>query len=229
MVSPTTSSHVYDQTRAMKQQTESKTKKDGKPPQTLDEVTSMMKKLKLSQVEATKKLNEESAFLRDVFTKTPPKSPYYSPKQYGNREYPPTVTATANPIRGCYWDGQSHLKEDCPDLKRAVERGDVHMRGKIVFLGQERLGDEIKVPIPSEVGGVIKWQKDCVHEYLKMKESDIPKMQYITVETEGKCMACNMMEKMNGENVIHMQSREMEVDEKRVRESWDEGEKEPKR
>jgi len=119
-------------------------------------------------------LNEELAFLRDVFTKTPPKGPHYSPKQYGNREYLPA--ATANPIRGCYWDGQSYLKEDCPDLKRAVERGDVHMRGKIVFLGQEGLDDEIKVPIPSEVGRVVKWQKDWVHEHLKMKESDIPKM-----------------------------------------------------
>jgi len=49
------------------------------------------------------------------------------------------------------------------------------------------------------------------------------------METEGKGMACNMMEKMNGENIIYMQSREMKVDEKRVRESWDEGEKEPKR
>ena len=132
----------------------------------------------------------------------------------------------ANPIRGCYWDRQSHLKEDCPDLKGAVERGDVHMHGKIVFLGQEGLGKEIKVPIPSEVGGVIKWQKEWVHEYLKMKESEIPKIQCITMETEGKGAACNMMEKMNGENVIYMQSREMEVDEKSVRESCHEGEKE---
>jgi len=50
------------------------------------------------------------------------------------------------------------------------------MRGKIVFLKQVGLGDEIKVLILSEVGGVIKWQKDWVHEHLKIKESDIPKM-----------------------------------------------------
>jgi len=103
------------------------------------------------------------------------------------------------------------------------------MHGKIVFLGQGGLGDEIKVPIPSEVGGVVKWQKEWVHEHLKMKESDIPRMQGITVETESEGVACNMMEKMNGENVIYTQSREMEVDEKRVRESWDQGEKETKR
>jgi len=156
MESPTASPHAYDQTCV--KQTQGKMKKDGKPPQTLDEVTSMMKELQLSQVEATKKLNEELAFLRDVFTKTPPKGPYYWPKQYGNREYPPA--AMANPIRGCHWDRQLHLKEDCPDLKRVVERGDVHMCGKIVFLGQERLGDEIKVPSLSEVGRVVKWQKD---------------------------------------------------------------------
>lgn len=41
-------------------------------------------------------------------------------------------------------------------MKRVVESGDVHLRGKIVYLGQEGLGDEIKVPIPSEVGGVVK-------------------------------------------------------------------------
>ena len=73
----------------------------------LDEVTSIMKELKLSQAEATKKLNDELAFLRDVFTKTPPKGPNYSMKQFGNREYPPTAMAAVNPIRGCYWDGQT--------------------------------------------------------------------------------------------------------------------------
>jgi len=57
------------------------------------------------------------------------------------------------------------------------------MRGKIVYLGQEGLGDEIKVPIPSEVGGVVKWQKEWVHEHLKLKESDIPKVQCINRKT----------------------------------------------
>ena len=80
MESPTASSHTYNQTCLIKQQTEGKMKKDGKPPQMLDEVTSMMKELKLSQAEATKKLNEELVFLRDVFTKTPLKGAYYSPK-----------------------------------------------------------------------------------------------------------------------------------------------------
>jgi len=46
MESFTASPHAYDQTRV--KQTEGKTKKDGKPLQTLDEVTSMMKELKLS-------------------------------------------------------------------------------------------------------------------------------------------------------------------------------------
>jgi len=67
---PTTSPHVYDQTCV--KQTESKTKKHGKPLQTLNAVISIMKELKLSQIEATKKLKKELAFLRNVFTKTPP-------------------------------------------------------------------------------------------------------------------------------------------------------------
>jgi len=83
----------------------------------LDKVTKMMKDLQLSQIEAQKRFENELAFLRDVFTKvTSPATayapaPYYSPYQYGNRDYPPKKDAQMNCIRGCYWDGLMHRKE----------------------------------------------------------------------------------------------------------------------
>jgi len=41
-------------------------------------------------------------------------------------------------------------------------------------------------------------------------------------------MACNIIGKINRENIIYMQSREIEVNKKYIRESWDKGEKELK-
>jgi len=66
------------------------------------------------------------------------------------------VIVIANLIQACYWNRQSCLKKDCSNLPRIVEREDIHIYKKIVFLGQEALGDEIKVPILSEVSVVIK-------------------------------------------------------------------------
>ena len=73
-----------------------------KKPKDLDSVTHLMKDLRLSQAEAQKKLEEYLVFIRDVFTKlvssiprTPLQpgtyAPYYSPNQYGNKEYPPSA------------------------------------------------------------------------------------------------------------------------------------------
>jgi len=150
-------------------------------PETLDEVTQMMKDLQLSQLEAQRKLDEELAFLRDAFTKSPRQNPYYSPRQYGNRDYLPTP-AMLNGIRGCYWDGENHRKEDCQDLKRAIERGDVYKRDRLTFLGQQGVGDDgVLVPVPHEVNGKIKWQKDWVREQ-QVKESEMPRALCITVE-----------------------------------------------
>jgi len=80
----------------------------------LDEVKKMMKDLQLTQVEGQKRFENEQVFLRDVFTKVPPPAtahapaPYYPPRQYGNREYPPNQGVQINRIQGCYWDGLMH-------------------------------------------------------------------------------------------------------------------------
>ena len=78
-----------------------------KKEQPLDEMTKMMKDLKLSQAEVQKKMNEELAYLKSIFTKNPPTpqqaAPYYSLREHGNREYPIANQGTSR-IRGCYWD-----------------------------------------------------------------------------------------------------------------------------
>jgi hypothetical protein len=121
-------------------------------PESLEEVTKMMKDLQLSHMEAMKKQEAELAFLRDMFMR---------------RESAQASTS----IRGCYWDGQNHRREDCQDMKRAIERGDVHMKGRLTYLGQQGVGDEVLVPIPHEEDGKVKWQKDWVQEKLLTKES----------------------------------------------------------
>jgi len=102
-----------------------------KKPESMDEVTKMMKELQIRQLEAQKRMDEELALMRDAY-KTQRPSPYYSPRQYGNREYPPPPeNPTAwNRIRGCFLDRGNHWKEDCEDLRKAVERGDVHIRDR---------------------------------------------------------------------------------------------------
>ena len=56
----------------------------------LDSVTQLMKELRLSQVEAQKRLDEQMLFMRDVFTKSVAaiaQPMYVAPNQYGNQEY----------------------------------------------------------------------------------------------------------------------------------------------
>jgi len=63
-------------------------------------------------------------------------------------------------IGGCFWDGEDYRKEDCQDLRKAIERREVHQRDRFIILGQKGVGEEILVPIPWEVDGKIIWQKD---------------------------------------------------------------------
>jgi len=66
-------------------------------PELMDEVTKMMKELQIRQLEAQKRMDEELALMRDTY-KTQRPSPYYSPCQYGNREYPPQNQRTWNRV-----------------------------------------------------------------------------------------------------------------------------------
>jgi len=127
-------------------------------------------------------------------------------------------------IKGCLWDSEDRKKEDCTDLKKAIERGDVHQQDRFIILGQKGVVDEILVPIPREVDGKIIWQKDWVWEKLLAKESNLlSKAQCITVEMNTNDMNTN--ELMNGEQVIYKPFWETDVDEKRARDIWDDGDR----
>jgi len=89
-----------------------------KKPKSIDEITKMIKKLQIRQLAAQLRLHEELALMTDAFKMEKP-SPYYLTWQYRNREY---LSQTVwNRIRGCFWDGGNHWKEDCKDLRKAVE------------------------------------------------------------------------------------------------------------
>ena len=103
--------------------------------------------------------------------------PFYPPNQYGNRYYPNQQNQQnqqgqqqqymgqyqqQRPIlRGCYYDGGEHSRANCEELQKALERGDVHKKGPVLFLGREDAGSNIKVSIPREDGnGRIVWQQE---------------------------------------------------------------------
>jgi len=78
----------------------------------------------------------------------------------------------------------------------------------------------VLVPIPQEIEGKIKWQKDWVHEKLLAKESRMqPKIHSITGEnTMG--VVHNIQEQMNGEEVVYKPF--WDIQEKRATDTWDE-------
>jgi len=116
-----------------------------------------------------------------------------------------------------------HRKEDCEDLRKAVERGDVHVRDRWIYLGQQEVGDTVLVPTPQEIEGKMKWQKDWVHERLLAKESEMPKVQYVTGDNTTKTMVYDILEQMNGEEVVYKLFWDMDIEEKRARDMEDEG------
>jgi len=121
-----------------------------------------------------------------------------------------------------------HRKEECQDLKQAIARGEVHQRDRFTYTGQQGVGDAILVPIPQEVEGRIKWQKEWVQEHMLMKEGNLSHVQTMFVEDSKAGVSCNVVEeaeKINGEPVVYNPSKELEVEveEKRVRDRGDEG------
>ena len=133
-----------------------------KKPEDLDSVIQLMKELRLRQAEAQKSLEEQMVFISDVFTKssssmpqTPlqprTNAPYYLPNQYGNREYPPSPGAHRTNVRGCYWDGKRHGRDNCDELLKAINTGEVHRKGKVLYLGQEGVRDSVRVTVAVEI------------------------------------------------------------------------------
>jgi len=104
-------------------------------------------------------MDEELALIWDAYQIQKP-SPYYLPWQYGNREYLLQTQTVWNRVRGCFWDGGNHQKEDCENFRKAVEQGDVHIYDRWIYLGQQGVGDAVLVPIPQEIESKNKWQKE---------------------------------------------------------------------
>jgi len=68
----------------------------------------------------------------------------------------------------------------------------------------------------------MKWQKDWVHERLLAKESEmLSKVQYVMGESMSKAMVHDILEQMNGEEVVYKPF--WHIEEKRARDTWDEG------
>ena len=181
-------------------------------------------------------------FMRDVLTKSVSSMPqiplqpptnvlYYSPNQYGNRQYPPSPGANRTNVRGCYWDGKPHGRDNCDELLKAINRGEVHRKGKVLYLGQEGDGDSVHVPVPVEIEGKITWQQDWVKQQLWEKESEIARVNCVTVEEDETIdRVCRFVEEeINGIPVVFIATKEADVQEKRGRSMNDEGDKEKKR
>ena len=75
-------------------------------------------------------------------------------------------------LRGCYYDGGEHFKENCEELWKALEREDMYKKGPVLFLGPEDASSNIKVWMPREDGNAkIVWQQEWVMNKLMKKES----------------------------------------------------------
>ena len=110
--------------------------------------------------------------------------PYYPPNQYSNRQYPKIM------IRGCYYNSGEYSRENCEELQKALERGDVYKKGPVLFLGREDAGSNIKVLIPREDGnGKIVWQQEWVMNELIKKESQAL-ANSVTLESCGINSGC---------------------------------------
>src|SRR5258706_6301777 len=219
----------------------------------VDNLTDMMKDLKIFQLE--KKLEEQLAEISankgeqtQQSSLRPEALPYLSPNQYGNRQWPPRPSQrqqapAPSTIRGCYYDGGSHYRENCEELKRALECGEVHRKGQgqALYLGREDSGTTIRVPFPEEKDGRIVWQKEWVENELKKKESEV-KVNVIVLEKshEGELKRSekeeDQIEYMNGQPVVVTRVKVEEeeeykavIEEKRVRDRDDEGENKKKK
>ena len=93
-------------------------------------------------------------------------------------------------MRGCYYNGSEHSRENCKELREALEHGDVHKKGPVLFLGYEDTGSNIKVLISRENGnGKIVWYREWVMNELMKKESQVL-ANSITLESCGVNTGC---------------------------------------
>ena len=170
----------------MKNLIDSEKQPSSKKPDEVEDLAEMMKDLKIFQLE--KQLAELTRANQRNYQQTNQDQqaekgqnstalPFYPPNQYGNRYYPNQQNQQnqqgqqqqymgqyqqQRPIlKGCYSDGGEHSRENCEELRKALECGDVYKNGLVLFLGREDASNNIKVLIPREDGnGRIVWQQE---------------------------------------------------------------------
>ena len=116
-------------------------------------------------------------------------------------------------------------------MQRAINRGEVHCKGKVLYLGQEGVEDSIRVPVPVEIDGKVTWQQEWVGEQLLKQESNMPRAKCVTFEEdqdeqENECQLIG--EEINGVPVVFLATEVADVEETRGRPIEDVGEKENK-
>ena len=160
---------------------------EGERKNEVNDLANMMKDVKIYQLEAQKRIDDQLAEIKKWSITGEKKgglslkvAPYVSPNQYGNRQWPQLPD-----LRGCYWDGGAHSRAFCEDMLRAIEREDIHKRGSSIYLGRKHSGLNIRVPFPVEKDGEIVWQKEWVQIELAKKESEA-KVNSITLKQSKK-------------------------------------------
>src|SRR5258705_2970154 len=237
----------------VKEKEAKKGRTEGGKKDEVDNLTDMMKDLKIFQLE--KKLEEQLAEISankgeqtQQSSLRPEALPYLTRNQYGKRQWLPRPSQrqqapAPSTIRGCYYDGGSHYRENCEELKRALECREVHRKGQgqALYLGREDSGTTIRVPFPEEKDGRVVWQKEWVENELRKKESEV-KVNVIVLEKsrEGELKKGergeDQIEYMNGQPVVvtrvkveEEEEYEAVIEEKRVRGRDDEGENKRKK
>ena len=101
-----------------------------------------------------------------------------------------------------------------------------------MYLGQEGVRDSVRVPVPVEIEGKITWQQDWMKQQLLKRESEMARVNCVTVKEEDETMdsACQLVEEeINGIPVVFIATEEADVEEKCGRCMNDDGNKEKKR
>ena len=172
----------------------------------------------------------------------PDAPPYFLLKQYGNHQWPPRPSQrppAPSAIRGCYYDGRNDYRENCEELKKALENSRKG-QSQTLFLGREDSGSTVRVPFPEEKDRRIVWQKEWVENELRKKESEVnvirlEKLRERSMRREDKKEEEDQIEYMNGQPVVVTRVEieddeevEVVVEEKRLRDDEDKGQSKKK-
>ena len=105
-------------------------------------------------------------------------------------------------------------------MERALNKRGVYLIDKVLYLGQEGVGDSIRVAVAVEIGGKVTWQQEWVREQLLKKESNILRAHCLTFEEaqDEYDSDCRLIrEEINRVTVVYLTTEEADIAEKRGR------------